>query len=38
MALVDPPVREPVVDARGYITPRWLAWLKELVRVLNGGA
>lgn len=31
----EPPVREPLVDARGYMTPRWVSWLKELLRALE---
>ena len=33
MALPPPPVRDPLVDGDGTITPRWLAWLKELIRI-----
>ena len=35
MPLTDPPVRDRLVDAEGYITPRWREWLKQLAILLN---
>lgn len=35
MALPLPPVRDPLVDSRGYITERWKRWLVELIAALE---
>lgn len=35
MALPQPPVREPLVDSRGYITERWKRWIAELLAALE---
>jgi hypothetical protein len=35
MALPLPPVRERLIDDRGFISPRWQRWLVEFITALE---
>lgn len=35
MSFPDPPLRDRVLDDRGFVTQPWRAWLMELARALR---